>query len=550
MRFLLICMAAALSATSAIAQEATDDAPFADIRIRPDGDDMLVTVVLDAPVTRFAFARADVVREDAFDIVTPGLSLVDDAVVSDEPFASFGFRIAEDYSERDAKYPPYYRVGEGRLVYAPAIYPDADDYEVTLHLDPLPAGWSRWPDTPLPQGYVFMGPSEMVKAQGGASFAFDGNGDDAFEAEIRDSVTCALGYLQKAFGTPPAREPFVATSILPSDRTFYTGDVTDDAMVALRFFGDNFDPSAKDRLENVRSIILHEGVHFWNGGVASFAQGTPQWLHEGGAEYLALLGSYRLGWTDREAMRGRIGMWYDRCATSLHYSDEAALNDIANLNASLRYSCGPLLHVLAELYLADAGLPMTVTGGWRQTIALAVDEHGGEYDLPLFLAALGAPELLQNPALDAILAQSGAERWDTVFSEMQRLGVEVERRSSPILRARSVLMPVIASQCTDLQPGEGYGFYGGSETFRLDTPEGCGLLSGGPELATLSGYPVAQLDDIAYTQLRAICDAGETLAFGMADGTVIDVPCTTPLGEAKTQPAITGLPDIAAFAAP
>ena len=550
MRFSLAALFACLIlAPPALAQEADEEQrPFADVKLQPDGEGVVVTVVLDAPVERFVFEQADVVRDDALSVLTPGLAFADDAITGAEPFASFGFRLAEDYSERDAKYPPFYRVGEGYLVFAPAILPEDDRWDTALHIDTLPEGWVRWPEDPLPQGYVFFGPQEMVSEQGGVRFVFDGNGGPAFEAEIRDSVSRSLTYLEEVFGSPPASAPFVATSVLESERARrYTGDVTEGAMIALRFFDSAFDPTEPEALQVTRSIVLHEGVHFWNGGVASFASGTPQWLHEGGAEYLATLGSYRLGWSNRGDVQARFGQWLDRCSTSLSYSQEPALNELRILNASLRYSCGPLLHALAELYLAEAGPPMTVAEGWRQTVALAAEERGGEYDLDLWLDAMGAPGLLEEPAMAAILSRSGPERWDTVRSEMRRLGVEIALETSPPLRARTALMHLIRSQCTQLAEGEGYGFYSGTESYRLDTPAGCGLLAGGPVIDTLGGYPLTGLTGENYADLQAVCLQGGSIAFGVTEGSVIEVPCISPLPDAATETVITALPDIPAF---
>lgn len=519
----------------------------AHIAVAPDGDDLRVTVTLDRPVDRFVFRRADVVREDSLQLETPGLTFADGTITADAPFHSFTYRLIEDVTERDAKYPAYYRVGEGYLLYARTVYPDPALWDTTLEIAEMPDGWMRWPLAPLPDGYLFIGPEAMVMEEGGARFIVDGNSDERLDAEIRNTVVRSLAFLTETFGSPPANAPFVATSILPSERRFSTGDVTADAMVALRFFGTAPDPAEPASLASIRLIILHEGVHFWNGGIARFAPGTPQWLHEGGAEYIATLASWRLGWSGREDVKANVSEWLDRCRTSLSYSDEVALNELDFINSSLRYSCGPMLHFLSELYLADGGSSLTVMAGWRETVRYAVAENNGEYDIPAFLAALDAPGLLESPALAAILATSGRERWQVVTAELRRLGVGVEERSSSPLRARTALMHLIRGQCTQLKEGESYGFYSGESSYRLDTPAGCGMLAGGPEIARLAGHPVAALTAEDYTHLQALCTIKDPIAFGLTDGSAIDVPCLTPLPDAATQTVITELPEIAAF---
>lgn len=543
MRSFLIGLVALFLAPAAAAHEAI-------VTVTPQGEDVLATITLDTPVTRLALGNADVVRGDTIAVATPGLTMADNAITGETPFTQVTLRLGEDLTERDAKYLTYYRVGAGRLLYMPTVYPDPETWDLTLRVSGLPEGWTRWPETALPKGYLFLGPATMVRQFGDARFIFDGNGSPAFEAEIERSVGASLGFLTQLFGMPPAAQPFIAASVVASDQAFNRGSVTADAIVVMRFGGGTqdfaSDTAGARALAATRSLILHEGAHFWNGGVARFAQGTPQWLHEGGAEYIATLGSYRLGWTNREAIQASFGQWLDRCSTSLSYSEEMALNEFDFIPANLRYSCGPLLHLIADLYLAEEGAAGTVLDGWRETVQRAAADDG-EYDLADFTAALGDPALLDRPALAAILATSGPERWNVVRSELRRLGIGLEYTSDPILRARSVLMPLIRGQCTGLGPGEGYGFYFGGETFKLDTPAGCGMLAGNLELATLDSRPVSTLSAEDYAAFQALCAAGEPVPFGLTDGRILAVPCPGDLPDAATRPVITALPRISAF---
>ncbi|VVT12728.1 hypothetical protein [Erythrobacter sp. EC-HK427] len=548
MRALILGLLALLLPASALSQEAR--LPIAAVTIAPAGDDLHVTITLEQAVQQLHFDPADVLRDDAMHIETPGLAYADNAITGNAPFDRVEFRLVEDLTERDAKYPPFYRIGKGRLLYAQTVYPDLAAWDVTLELAGMPEGWTRWPEAPLPQGYLFLGPESMVVEQGGVRFVFDGNGDAAFEAEIREMVSQSIGLLVDTFGSPPASPPFVATSIIASDRSFSTGDVTSEAMIGLRFMGTAPDPTSRRALASTRSLILHEGVHFWNGGVAMFAQGTPQWLHEGGAEYIATLAVWRLGWSDRAQVQGTFASWLDRCRTALGWNDEVALNDLSFIPSNMRYSCGPLLHLLAELYQGEAESGPGVVQMWRETVGNAVGSGTGEYTLDDWVAASGDASLLDRPALAAILATSGAERWDTVDAEMRRMGVVIEPQTNAPLRARTALMFLIRSQCTALAEGEGYGFYSGAESYRLDTPAGCGLLAGGPVIGTLGGRPLTALTAEDYAHLQALCEAGEPVPLGVVDGDPIEVPCPGDLPEPATQPVITGLPDIPAFQDP
>ena len=539
---LIISLVMLLGAGQGLAQSRGN----AQVFVGTSGEDLIVTVALDRETESLKLARADVVRSDSIRLETPGLTFADDTITGEQFFDRVTFRLVEDVAERDAKYPPYYRVGAGRLLYAQTVYPDAEEWDVSLMPVGLPPDWTFWPRKVQPQGYLYLGPERSLMEEGGVRFVFDGTGDEEFEARIRETVIGSLGFLEGVFGSPPADQPFVATSIFQADRLFSTGDVTSSAMIALRFFGEAPEPTAPGALASTRSVILHEGVHFWNGGVAKFAPDAPQWLHEGGAEYLATLGSYKLGWTSRDVMAAKLASWFDRCSTSLSYSDEVALNDLKLLNSSLRYSCGPLLHTLIELYQAERSGAPTVAEGWRDTVSAAAADDG-IYDLTEFFGALGNSELPDRPALKAILATAGKRRWQTVIDEMRRLGVGVALETSAPLRARTALMHLIRSQCTQLKEGQGYGFYSGESSYRLDTPEGCGLLAGGPTVRTLAGFPITRLSAENYASIQALCEAGRAVDFGMTDATITSVPCTTSLRDAATQPVVSSLPEIPAF---
>lgn len=520
------------------------------IIVHPDAENIRVVVELSEPVTRFELVDADVVREKRIVPQTPALQYANNAFLSDEPISSFSFLLTPDPSEHDAKYRSYYAIGGGRLVYAPTFYPMDESWDYTVEFEDMPDGWTVWPNKPQPNGYIFMGPERMITQQGGTRFVTDGNFAPEGETALRDSVVQAMAYLTDTFGSAPEEPPFIASSFQPGDHISHRGSVTGDAMVVLRFSGRQPDPNDPASLATTRGLILHEGVHFWNGGVAHFAEDTPQWLHEGGAEYLASLGSYQLGWTSRSDLQESIGQWLDRCQTSLSYSDEAALNDLSFIPSSIRYSCGPMLQFLAELYLAENRSSPTVKQGWRKTVQHAVAENDGEYDVPAFLAALNSPNLLDQPALAAILATKGKERWSVVEEEMQRLGVGFLKQTSPHLRARTALMHLIRSQCTKMERGQGYGFYLRDDYYPLDTPEGCGLLAGNPNVVSLSGHPITGLTAEDYADVQTRCAAGELIAFGLKDGGEIMVPCPTPLPDPATQPEITKLPDIPALRLP
>lgn len=306
MAFCFSCVAAAHSQASAKHSEESvdyDEKGMAETTLAMEKGVPIVSIELDKSVDRLEFASANVVRSEALEVLTPGLRLVGNAIVG-ESFSAVKLRLATDFVQHDAKYPIAYGSSDGVLVYLPAVTPDTASWTVVLSGQILPEDWVRWPANPLPRGYLYMGPrAAILSDESGPRFVFSEGVDDATVALMRDTVTRALDHLTTTFGVPPESEPFIAVSQLPGKRSTFVGDVTEDAMIALRFTGDTYEPTAPDALARTRSLILHEGVHFWNGGIAQPGDKSPQWLHERGAEYLAALGSLHLGWSGPDDLR-------------------------------------------------------------------------------------------------------------------------------------------------------------------------------------------------------------------------------------------------------
>ena len=66
--------------------------------------------------------------------MTPGLTLADGAVTSDQPFDAFEIRISPDAAEVDRVYMGLSRAGDGHVVYGPGL--KAEDGVTALSFDP------------------------------------------------------------------------------------------------------------------------------------------------------------------------------------------------------------------------------------------------------------------------------------------------------------------------------------------------------------------------------------------------------------------------------
>ncbi|WP_271078189.1 hypothetical protein [Aurantiacibacter sp. MUD61] len=524
--------------------------PHATISVEPDGEDLLVTMQLSREVDTLRLLDPTVVETGALQVLTQGVRFTRGALASDQPFSEVRFRLVQIPPVAAFQHQFYFRLGEGRMLFAPAIYPDMRAWDASLEFAGESSDWARLPTRELPRGYLFIGPPEMIIEQNGVRFARDPEINPELDAFILDAAARSFEWLDQTLG--PAddlvrSEPFYVASRHGEQDQQLLANVTADGMVSLRFSNAQFDPAAPGAASYTRSLVLHEGVHFWQSGIVQPGPNTPIWFYEGGAEYLGAIGALELGWTDQEEFGLRLTDWLNRCRASLAEVGGVALAELATLDWSQRYDCGALLQTLTELYLADAERASSVAAGWRETIRLADEEYEGTYDHQTFAEAIGMADLWERPAIAAIVAESGSRRWTVVMSELERMGVGIAERSTPHLRARSLLMPLLDSACADRTNGEPFGFYWYGPIFQLDTPAGCGALAGSPQIAAVAGHPIATLDDAAYADLQAICTAGGNITIGLLDGTERQMPCDFTLGEPLTERGVVSLPQVPAF---
>lgn len=535
--FCLACLMALLFATPSFAQ---DDRAIVRIKIAIDNGELLAAYKFDKSVSSFRFADADVVREGVLLARSPGVKVEDNAVRIKFPAPQFTLSASEDLQRRDAKYALFYKVREGFLIFTPALYGHKEEWRNELDLTSLPDGWGRWPSSPLPQGYLFIGPRDQVIELEGSQFAFDGGVADKTRADVIESVTRSLAFFEELFGVAPQNHPFVATRMITADEASYVGDVTGDAMIALRFYGDGWLDARPETLLQVRSLVLHEVFHFWNGGIALNAVDAPSWLYEGGAEYAALIALRQLGWLDHNGLRTAMTGKLNGCRSALQNHGDVALGSFDFLPGNVRYSCGPLLQFLTQLELIRSGSGRTVLHAWSQLVETAV-QNDRRYGSADFAIATGLPDLLQRPMLSLLLDRDGPERWQALEAELVAAGVGLNSRSSGHLRSREIFMHILKQNCTFTE-NEPYGFHYRASSYVLDAPSGCGVLTGEPEIAKIAGEKPDELTSETYLRIQEQCRANEGVVLETASGSALSVRCDDSLSDQPTEWDITDFP--------
>ena len=503
------------------------------VTARMTNDGVLASVVLDRPVLQFAFADASVTRAGDFELLTPGLTLTDRTVTAVKPFRRFDLRIRPMKEERDAQYPAHYPVGEGGVLYAPALKGDSAAWRTQLTLKMAP-GQIRAPSTgDVDEGFVFIGPARLRSEDAAVVVVADPQAPAWLVNRVRTDLRAAVEAYTKALKAPLPRKPVVIVKHQDGSRTFNVGDVTPGAVTALRFHGAGWRKPDDRASEQIQSFVLHEAFHFWNGGLASNSGATPSWLHEGGAEYAALLGGLEAGVLDEEDVRARLSQGLQRCRLALQNHGDKALKDIKFLSSQVRYPCGLVLQWASDLHVRrSSGGGRTVMDAWADVIRIARRRPTREYDLADFQAAAGvAKGATFRPAM-LLIEESGPERWNALPTALNALGAQVETAPTPEGRRGALLFHLLRQNCRNLPKGAGFGFYTDNNVIKLDSPAGCGPVAGDPTLGAVEGGDPFEMTAETYAAVQRKCAAAAPIVLTTNTGQALTATCGKPLAAA------------------
>lgn len=498
-------------------------------RMMPDGVHAVVS--LDRPVTAFAFEQRDVVREGDFDLLTPGITLKGDRVTSAKPFRRFALRIRPTSQERDAKYPAHYRVGAGGVVFAPALLADASAWKTRLTFRTAP-GQIRLPATgAIDEGFVFIGPAVLRRQLPGVTVVADPATPAWLIERTGTDMVAAVDSFTKALRVPLPRKPLLILKHVPGDSTGNVGDVTPGAITTMRFHGPAWMQPNANAGKALQGFVMHEAFHFWNGGLVRHSQNAPTWLHEGGAEYAALMGGLASGLLTDGDVRTRLSQSLTRCREAVQRSGDKGLADMGFLTNQVRYPCGTVLQWAADLHVRRTGGGRTVMDAWADMIAVA-RRTNKPYELVDFYKAAGIADGAAFTPAALLVDRAGPDRWAALAAALNALGADVSQVATVDNRRPPLFFHLLGQNCRNLPEGTGYGFYADNGAIKLDSPAGCGVLAGNPALKAIEGGDPFAMTDATYKAVQARCAAGATVTLTTADGRTLAAPCAKPLADA------------------
>lgn len=503
-------------------------------RLTPAG--VHATVALDRPVTRFRFAEADVVRDGEFEILTPSLTLKGDEVTAAEPFRRFELRIRPITKERDAKYPAHYRVGEGGVIYAPALRADSDAWRTRMTFEPAP-GQLRLPASgDLSGGFVYLGPPAYRSEHRGITVVVAPGAPDWLAAQTRADLAAAVGAFTTSLKATLSRPPLLIVKH-DLEGQGIVADVTSGGVIAIRFHGEPWREADPRAAKQVQGLVLHETFHLWNGDLTNFADGTPTWLHEGGAEYASLLGGLSSGVLKEDEVRDRLGQALSRCRQGLERDGDKALSEIAFLSSQVRYPCGMALQWMADLHLrrATAG-GRGVLDAWGDMIRLAQSRPSREYALADFHAAAALDADRLPRAMQLLLTEKGSARWGELPAALERLGASLDQEATAADRISRVMFHLLGQHCPD---GEPRGYHTEPGRIRLESSPKCGVMAVDYVVDRIEDARIFDQSSDMFDAAERKCAAGGEVVLGTTDGRTLAVPCRRPLPPARMSYVVT-----------
>ncbi|WP_395942638.1 hypothetical protein [Brevundimonas sp.] len=487
----------------------------AEVRLRSDTDGVHVRYSLATPTDRLTFEDAHIIRT-LWTVETPGLRLDGDTVVSDQPFSTVEIAIAPDAEEIDRVYMGLVRVGDGWIVHGPALAIQGVETVLTVDLAPDQAAL---PESGGIAGAVYVGPTKAIIAENDALVVTGATVGEPLSAPMREAFVTARQFYGTRLGLSLPFTPALVITVDSPGPSQFRGDVSETGLISTRFHGDWSGPQ-EETAPYVKSFVWHESFHLWNGhGVALDDGSTAPWLHEGGAEYAAVMGAVSTGDMSEAAARASLTQRLNGCRSVL---EARALNGRGPRSGSGVYDCGVLIQWLTDLMLREAG-DQTVMDLWREM--LTEGRRTGSYGVAEFRAWPQA-----DAAVALVLEGPGEARWGAIEARLAALGVGLEDRPSDDDYRRAVLWHLNGQNCS----GGGTGYYTNPEGIKLDTGDRCGVLSGDPEIAAVEGFdPIAEVKPM-FDAVTARCATGGPVRYNVRGGAVIEAKCAAPLDAPKT----------------
>jgi hypothetical protein len=265
------------------------------------------------PVTAFTFFSIGELRQKSWKVLTPGMRMKFEADrdildVGGKPFRSASIEIRTFDDLEPKSYAPFNRFSDGGTAFFLGFlqgkgYQGARELPVLtdfrLHGLAQENVLAPPPNQRLPggdRGYAYFGPAHTVRS-GSTQFLIDPAAPAWMRETLLDTGAKVSAYYEKAYARPLKDELLIMLSVSGFDAPGLStkgGAVM--GQISYRFDGKATIIDHPKYREVLKRLVAHELAHIWQMNLARGGWGTDDpWIHEGGAEAMALDGVLQTG---------------------------------------------------------------------------------------------------------------------------------------------------------------------------------------------------------------------------------------------------------------
>ncbi|MGW8390010.1 hypothetical protein [Pseudoduganella sp. HUAS MS19] len=329
------------------------------------------------PVTAIRLGAVDDYRAKAWKVLGAGMRMRAgpefDILSSDgKPFSTASIEIRTFDGVPGKNYAPFNRFTDGgTAIFLGHLQGDAElgKQAWPMRADIRLSGWQQEnviapPKNRMiaggPRGYAYFGPAHAAQA-GAAHILLDPKTPDWLRDTVLDAGAKLSGYYEKAYQRPLRDELFIMLSVAGFEApglSIKGGAVM--GQLSYRVEGAQLAGDHPKKRDYVARLVAHEMAHLWQLNIARGGIGEDEpWIHEGGAEAMALDGLLQTGISSADSVKAY------RAAQS------AACDRLGQSVASYDgiYACG--LQRFEQLGVGIVPL-------WR-SLMQASEEHGAVY---------------------------------------------------------------------------------------------------------------------------------------------------------------------------
>jgi hypothetical protein len=467
------------------------------IELQPTQQGIVAHYQFPEPISHFEFSHiADVIRASDWELRNAELKFAKGVVEGKgaQAFTHFDIALSPDRIQIDRVYPVLSRLGpDGYVLYTPHLLGEGsskasiylrDRANVTAISGGRASHRSGRSSIPADR-YTYIGPSSYVRAHSDVVVV----APPAFPVWIEQRATTSFRYAvekyRRELGTSLPTKPLLMLSYDgTSTGANWRGDSTTGYTLSLRFSGEGWNHETQSLQEIVAHFISHETFHFWN---AHPAAGDDQpWIHEGSAEYAALL--LRPGSSD-DAIAENLNACRDEIGADPLRSSRGRMGRAP-------YVCGATLFWLSDLASGGTSGQLFFTL-WKHLLAGANTRHVySESDVESWLDEQPHRDAVRQ-LFDIVLSETGVTRWQRLSQLVVPLGIDLQSIPSLDKMRSQVVNHLLIENC----PGSRrYGFYTDADTIKLDSDPSCARLPAGTRL-----FAIEDRNPISQTQ--AVFDA-------------------------------------------